>query len=181
MTDDAWKEYMQKSVPRSTRDQYGIHVDTKCGTTSLTKQAFRESADINHIVEKWTQTGVPPAMKDERPVYGEYADVGTFQENLMKVQNALEQFEALPAKLRAFCDNDPTKFVGMIGDEKHREAFEEHGLKGLMEHIHGPSKPDAVSAESRSQAPAEAPEPSGPRSLDANRPSDTDSKGGVEK
>ena len=109
-------------------DAYGIAFNPKVETErSMTKQAFAEECDINNVMKKYEQTGVLPEGTREL-LYGDFSDVGSFQEAQDIVLLARAQFEALPARVRDRFNNSPEKFLEFTADENNRAEMENLGL-----------------------------------------------------
>lgn len=86
------------------------------GETSLTKQAFKDEADVNKIVGRYRKTGVlPPALGT--PQYGDFADVPSYMDALNLVARAQETFYALPAETRLECENNPAIFLDRVQND----------------------------------------------------------------
>lgn len=81
-----------------------------CGE-SLTKQSFTDECDINKIMRRAEQTGELPNMIKTDPQYGDFSDVGSYQEACNVVIRAQEQFAALNAHIRSRFANDPAQFL----------------------------------------------------------------------
>lgn len=92
-----------------------------------TQQHFKDECDVNNIMKKYEKTGVLPQLQGTG-LYGDYSDPVDFQEALNTVNQATEQFENLPAKVRERFDNDPRKFLEFTGDARNREELGEMGL-----------------------------------------------------
>ncbi|QKI28929.1 VP3 [Kummerowia striata gokushovirus] len=82
-----------------------------------TKDSFKDETDINKIMAKYLATGQLPHLARQDPRYGDFSDVGTYQEAMDVVLLAREQFDALPAAVRAECLNDPMIFLDKVQDE----------------------------------------------------------------
>lgn len=95
---------------------------------SKTKQSFKEESDINNIMKKFMERGVLPQMIQKDPKYGDYAQVGTYQESLNTVLKAQEQFDALPSHLRDRFLNEPAKFLEFTADKNNLEEMYKLGL-----------------------------------------------------
>lgn len=92
-----------------------------------TKQCFRDECDINNIVNRFTKAGVlPPAPING--VYGDFSEIGSYQEALMKVQQVDDMFDALPAKLRSRFDNNPALFLDFIDNPDNHDELVKLGL-----------------------------------------------------
>lgn len=95
---------------------------------TLTKQADAEAADINNIMARFERTGSLPDMIRSEPQYGDFSDVGSYQEALNIVQFAGEQFRALDAKIRARFENDPAKFLEFCNNPQNAQEMIDLGL-----------------------------------------------------
>lgn len=91
-----------------------------------TRQEFQEECDINNIMSRYLKTGILPDLIREDARYGDFSDVPSYQEALERVAFAQTQFNALPAKLRAECANDPALFLERAS--KDAEWLIGHGL-----------------------------------------------------
>ena len=96
---------------------------------SLTMQEFKEETEMSNILAKYRKTGQLPAMIKKDPKYGDFSDVPNYQEALARVAFAQEQFMALPAKVRAKFDNNPSEFLKFAQDPKNEKEMIELGLK----------------------------------------------------
>ena len=77
---------------------------------SMTQQQFRDEADINLLVDRYTEhpeVRLMDKISPRVPMFGDYSDVGDLQRNYNKVLNAEEMFFDMPAKFRARFANNP--------------------------------------------------------------------------
>lgn len=102
---------------------------------SLTKQSFRELANINCIMARWHKTGEIDHINRNSPLYGDFSGAVDYQTSLAQVQEAQEAFDALPSELRARMENDPQNLIAFVQDETNREECEALGL------LEAPEKP----------------------------------------
>lgn len=91
-----------------------------------TKPEFKESCDVNYILKKYKMTGTWDMVGS--PLYGDYSDVVDYQEACNIQIRAQEQFENLPSELRNRFQNDPSKFLEYVNDEKNNEEMWRLGL-----------------------------------------------------
>ncbi len=98
-----------------------------CEEPSLAQQHFKEECDINTILERFNITGMLP-QSILSPRYGDFTGIGDYHTALNRVIAAQDEFEALPAPLRARFDNDPAKLIEFLNDESNRPEAEELGL-----------------------------------------------------
>lgn len=112
-----------------------------------TKQADKESCDINYILDRFERTGELPVSSGASGMYGDFADVPDYLESLNIVRSAEAQFMALPAKLRDRFENDPAKFLAFVGDNKNYDEAVKLGLieakKTVVESTVLPKAPEA--------------------------------------
>jgi len=100
-------------------------IDT--GTEGGAKQSFKDECDINTIVRRF---GIGYEMPEDVriPQYGDFTDVQDFHTMANTIARTNENFELLPANIRARFDNDPGKFVDFCLDEKNRGELKDMGL-----------------------------------------------------
>jgi len=98
-----------------------------CEEPSLAQQHFKEECDINTILQKFSITGILPEAPLS-PRYGDFSGIGDYHTALNRVIAAQEEFEALPAQIRARFDNDPAKLIDFLDDEANRPEAEDLGL-----------------------------------------------------
>jgi phage internal scaffolding protein len=98
-----------------------------CEEPSLAQQHFKEECDINTILEKFNITGLLPESPLS-PRYGDFTGIGDYHTALNRVIAAQEEFEALPAQIRARFENDPAKLIEFLEDENNRPEAEDLGL-----------------------------------------------------
>lgn len=77
---------------------------------SRTKQSFKDTVDVNQILERYHRTGVFDHVNEHGGSYGD-ADGMEFKQALDLVNSAQDMFDDLPARARAEFDNDPAKFL----------------------------------------------------------------------
>lgn len=94
-----------------------------CLDESLAVQSEREKVDINTIVRQFGLTGqLPDAV--QAPQFGDFTDVGTYQEAMNAVIAADEAFMKMPADVRARFNNDAALFVEFCSDERNVDEME---------------------------------------------------------
>lgn len=120
---------MSESKVPPTYDQYsrppagGLDMT---GIPSLAKQEFAEEADLNTIMARYTMTGELPTQIIGRYVdFSESVDFHQAQDILARAQ---QQFEALPASIRARFENDPAQFLDFVHDEANLPELEKMGF-----------------------------------------------------
>lgn len=104
-------------------NESGLH----CEDASLAQQHFKEECDINTILEKFNITGILPEQPLS-PRYGDFTGIGDYHTAMNRVFAAHEEFEALPAKIRARFSNDPAQLIEFLENSENRSEAEELGL-----------------------------------------------------
>jgi len=129
-------------------EQHHRRVTHETGGDSLVQQNLAEAQDINTIMARWLRGVVP----QERPnaTYGDFTSCSDFHDACNRVLAAQHEFNALPAELRAKCDNDPGKLLDMIFKPDNDAELTALGL--LPEQIPAAAKPSA-------EKPPETPKP----------------------
>lgn len=135
-------------VDSSRKDEY-FNPESDLYDPGRTRQSFAKDADINNIMRKYNKTGIlgdPSAPK--KPMYfGDFSNVGDFQEHLDMVMDAQDRFDHLSADIRNKFANDPAKLIDFCNDKAN---YDEAVKLGLL-----PKPP--VSSLERSEEPAPAP------------------------
>lgn len=98
-----------------------------CEEPSLAQQHYKDECDINTILERFNITGVLPQVALS-PRYGDFTGIGDYHTALNRVLAAQEEFDALPAQIRAKFNNDPAQLIEFLEDENNRPEAEELGL-----------------------------------------------------
>lgn len=119
----------------------------------MVKQSMADDANINTIIGKWIAHGaIPFGMNGRAPRYGDFSSGLDFHTAMMQVREAERQFDMLPSRVRAKCDNDPQKFLEMVYDPARRDELVK---LGLVED----AMPDAARVGTQPAPPAPNPEP----------------------
>ncbi|WNK13352.1 MAG: internal scaffolding protein [Microvirus sp.] len=86
---------------------------------SLTQQHFTEDADINTIIARALKTGTFGDVTNARqPIFGDFT-ANDYQEMRNHVADVTQQFEGLPAKIRARFANDPLQLLRFVNDPRN--------------------------------------------------------------
>ena len=114
-----------------------------CEEPSLAQQHFKDECDINNILRQFNITGLLPESPIS-PQYGDFTGIGDYHTALNKVIAAQDEFDSLPAQIRARFDNDPASLIEFLNDEANRPEAEVLGLvnKGAAEVVEAPKTPE---------------------------------------
>lgn len=106
---------------------------------SRTKQAFKQSCDINWILARFKSTGLIPHVNRLQGFFSDVSDVGDYQSSLVRVRKAQAEFDALPSRIRSRFHNDPGELLSFLSDSKNRDEAVALGLVNKREKL--PRKP----------------------------------------
>lgn len=97
------------------------------GAEDLTLQQYREDADINTILRRFSLTGELGGTA-RQPLVGDLTLVTDYQEALNIMRDAHDHFHRLPAEVRRDLDNDPGRFGEWLADPANLARGRELGL-----------------------------------------------------
>ncbi len=101
------------------------------GDVVRTKQSFRKEADINFIVARSLKTGMlvdPRVVAKREAIFGDFTQVGDFQDAQLRIVKGREAFESLSSSIRARFQNEPGLLLDFMADEANREEAQELGI-----------------------------------------------------
>ena len=108
-------------------DAASIESGLACEEPTLAQQHYKDECDINTILERFNVTGMLP-QNPISPKYGDFSGITDYHSALNKVMSAMEEFDNLPAQIRARFDNEPQKLLEFLEDESNRPEAEKLGL-----------------------------------------------------
>ena len=91
---------------------------------TLTKQAFKDDADVNKILQKYQMTGTMSHLDRFERIYGDYSDYD-FDEHQRKLAQGREIFDALPSEIRREFKNSLKEFFGFVNDPANVDRLPE--------------------------------------------------------
>lgn len=109
------------------RDAASEEAGLFCSDVSLTKQEFKDDADINVIVRRFNVTGQLP-VGVHAPVFQDFEGVFDFQSAMNVVAEAESSFLSMPADVRYRFHNNPQEFVAFCSDDRNRAEAMKLGL-----------------------------------------------------
>ena len=98
-----------------------------CEEPSLAQQHFRDECDINNILKQFNVSGLLP-QSPLSPRYGDFTNINDYHTALNAVIAAQDEFEALPATIRARFDNDPENLINFLDDASNKDEAIKLGL-----------------------------------------------------
>lgn len=94
--------------------------------SSLTKQSFKDSCDVNNIVKRWTDTGIVAHTSISKASFGDFSSSDDYFSALNKVSAVDDLFFDLPAVVRSHFSNDPSKLLDFVkGDNDFPALYED--------------------------------------------------------
>jgi phage internal scaffolding protein len=95
---------------------------------SVAVQSKKAECDINRIVQRFKKNGVVDPNIVRKGRFGDFTKAVDFQEMKNRVIRFTDEFMSLPAETRKFFDNDPSKLISFLEDEKNKDKAVELGL-----------------------------------------------------
>ena len=97
---------------------------------SMTQSQFKDECDINKIMDRYFRTGcLSDPLNRMRPgTYGDFTEMGDYMENMNKIVQAREMFDALPAKVRERFGNNPGAMIDFVMDPNNKDEAKKLGL-----------------------------------------------------
>lgn len=97
---------------------------------SMTQSQFKDECDINKIMDRYFRTGClsDPLNQLKPGTYGDFSEMGDYMENMNKIVQAREMFDALPSKVRERFGNNPGVMIEFVMDPDNREEAKKLGL-----------------------------------------------------
>ena len=99
-------------------------------SASMTQAQFQDECDINKIMDRYMRTGClsDPLNKMRPGTYGDFTEMGDYMENMNKIIQAREMFDALPAKVRERFGNNPGAMIDFVMDPANQKEAIDLGL-----------------------------------------------------
>lgn len=97
---------------------------------SMTQAQFQDECDINKIMDRYMRTGClsDPLSRMRPGTYGDFTEMGDYMENMNKIIQAREMFDALPAKVRERFGNNPGAMIDFVMDPSNQKEAIDLGL-----------------------------------------------------
>lgn len=106
----------------------------------LTRQEFKDECDINVIIDRFRKSGVAP-VASVTGTFGDFSQVTDYQDAMIKIQEAEDYFDSLPAKTRAYFENEPANLVDALDDPTQAEKLVEFGILERKDVLGGTTTP----------------------------------------
>ena len=99
-------------------------------SASMTQAQFQDECDINKIMDRYMRTGClsDPLNRMKPGTYGDFTEMGDYMENMNKIIQAREMFDALPAKVRERFGNNPGAMIDFVMDPANQKEAIDLGL-----------------------------------------------------
>ncbi len=95
-----------------------------------TKSAFQFDADPNKLMQQFTKSGNLELLQQTKKIalHGDFSAVPDFFTALLQVQQAEEEFMAMPSRIRNHVDNQVSEFIELISDPDRNQECLDLGL-----------------------------------------------------
>lgn len=117
-------------VIRSIYDGKRTKVALTCGKT-MAQQHYKDECDINSIMKKYESTGFlvdPLQLRNRKPQFGDFTNIPDYLTAQNIIVEGREAFEALPARIRKYFNNDPALYLSFVSDIANIDKALEMGL-----------------------------------------------------
>ena len=94
---------------------------------SPTQQHFKETQDINAIMQKVRKTGRMPPPREL--IYGDFSDIPDLHGVFERISRVKDAFMRLPPEVRNRFRNDPERWLKYMEDPEKKEEQYELGLR----------------------------------------------------
>lgn len=86
-----------------------------------TKQAFKNSTDINKLLAKAQKTGTISHLNKHEASYGDFTDMPTLLEAQTQLARGREIFDDLPSEIRKEFAQSPSEFFKFVNDPANKD------------------------------------------------------------
>ena len=132
----------------------------RIGGPSLTKQSFKDEADINKIMRKYSMNDIEAAREAVETHLVDLSEMPDFHQAMTTVAEANELFMKIPSNIRDVFNHDPGRFMEFVTDPENREQMVELGLAKKAPVAQQPPTAGEQPAQAAQAAPnAQAPAP----------------------
>lgn len=105
--------------------------DVECKEKTMTQQSFANEVDVNQIVARALKTGIlgdPLSIQRRQEIFGDFSEIGSYQDALNRVINAQKAFDELPADIRSRFNNEPGLLMEFLSNPGNRDEAIKLGL-----------------------------------------------------
>lgn len=94
---------------------------------SLVEQSHKDECNINTIMAK-AKRGIPPKFMRADGQYGDFSEIGDYQQSLYRVHEADRMFQSLPSNIRKMFNNDVATLLAYLNNPENEQEAIELGL-----------------------------------------------------
>lgn len=94
----------------------------------LTEQTHEQASDINHIIDRYTRTGILDHNSQYAGQYGDFVDAPDYIEAQTLLADANSMFESLPGEIRQQFPQGTPQFLQFVNDPDNAEHMKALGL-----------------------------------------------------
>lgn len=116
------------SQVKEIRANGSLRIKTMNSEPTMTQEQFKDTVNINKIMEKYHKTGMINHLRRNEGVYADLTKIKDYRSALETVQSADAAFMNLPSSVRSRFANDPQQLIEFVSDKKNRDEAIELGL-----------------------------------------------------
>ncbi len=98
---------------------------TKDYSDGRTKQAFKDSTDINKLLMRAQQGETISHLAKHGAIYGDFTDIDDLLTGMTRLERGNQIFAQLPGEVRCEFDQSPQKFFNFVNNPQNSERLEE--------------------------------------------------------
>lgn len=127
---DVLGDIMREVRESGWRERRSLSFDPEKGRT---KQQFRDEVNINEIMRRYRDNAIVPETRGQAGHYGDFSDIGGYDEAMEAVNTANQAFVELPSHVRTRFGNDPAQLLLFMEDEGNEEEARALGILPPLE------------------------------------------------
>ena len=125
------------------------------GENSMTEQHHYPGVAVKSIMKKFRDVELRQFEETSGAFYEDMISAPEYQEAMIALARADQQFMMLPSNIRTDMNNDPAVFLDFVSKPENRERLEEYGL--IHRQDPNPLEADALTAAQQTEPPVERP------------------------
>lgn len=135
--------------------QHGKHEERKYTKHGATKQSYKDSCDINKLLERGAREGGLSHLERHGAMYGDFAAID-WDELPNKLAQGRQVFDELPAEIKREFNGSPGEFFAFVTDPTKADRLKEL-LPKIAERGNFFPKPNVVTRREEEPTPTEEP------------------------
>lgn len=102
--------------------EHGKPEERKYTQHGRTKQSYKDSCDINKLLEKGAKTGSLSHLEKHGAIYGDFADLD-FEQVQLQLAEGIQIFNELPAEIKKEFNQNPGEFYEFVANPENSDRL----------------------------------------------------------